>query len=201
MEFGSPNKHEIDDLNLVDWTLPNDHPSTRKVLGGSSTETRIYTGCGKYDRDEWVGSVYPEGTKKKDYLNAYMDAFNSVELNSTFYSARKAGFVKWAESGKNKAFKFCPKWPRKVSFWGLEKHEEYVQYFVDMCLSLGDNLGDTFLQLPENFKPTRIDQLKTFLDMIPEDFPVHLEFRHPDWFIEPFFTESFDFFESKKIKP
>lgn len=199
MNFGSPIKHNIEDLASVDWSLPEDHPRTAHVLSSQHHDTNIYTGCGKYDRDEWVGNVYPEGTKKKEYLEAYIKAFNSVELNSTFYSAKKAGFIKWAEAGKGNEFKFCPKWPRKVSFWGLDKHDDYVQYFVEMCLTLEDNLGDTFLQLPENFKPTRLEQLQAFLDKIPAGFPLHLEFRHADWFIEPYFSESFDYFESKGI--
>ena len=34
---------------------------------------------------EWVGKVYPEKTKEKDFLQYYVQHYNSIELNATHY--------------------------------------------------------------------------------------------------------------------
>ena len=46
---------------------------------------RIYIGTGGYTNDDWIGLLYPEGTKKTDYLEVYSQHFGAVELNSSFY--------------------------------------------------------------------------------------------------------------------
>ncbi|MFP3043372.1 DUF72 domain-containing protein [Treponema primitia] len=45
--------------------------------------------CGFYYTD-WLGPVYPLGTKKEDYLSRYAERFNTVELDYTYYSMPQA---------------------------------------------------------------------------------------------------------------
>jgi uncharacterized protein YecE (DUF72 family) len=47
---------------------------------------RVYIGTGGYSNDDWKGLLYPPDCKKTDYLRHYTQAFDSVELNSTFYA-------------------------------------------------------------------------------------------------------------------
>ena len=37
----------------------------------------------------WVGSFFPKGTKQKDFLATYSRRLNTVEGNTTFYSAAR----------------------------------------------------------------------------------------------------------------
>lgn len=46
---------------------------------------RIYLGTGGYSNEDWIGLLYPEGTKKDQFLEVYSQHFNAVELNSSFY--------------------------------------------------------------------------------------------------------------------
>ena len=43
-------------------------------------------GTGSYSNDDWGGLLYPEGTKKTDYLRVYAQHYNAVEINSSFYN-------------------------------------------------------------------------------------------------------------------
>eukprot|EP00747_Dinoflagellata_sp_TGD_P069655 gnl/TRDRNA2_/TRDRNA2_156221_c0_seq1.p1 gnl/TRDRNA2_/TRDRNA2_156221_c0~~gnl/TRDRNA2_/TRDRNA2_156221_c0_seq1.p1 ORF type:complete len:285 (+),score=15.38 gnl/TRDRNA2_/TRDRNA2_156221_c0_seq1:103-855(+) len=143
--------------------------------------------------DEWVGSVFPEKTKKKDYLSEYIKKFNSVELNGTFYNVKKANMQSWAETAKGSKFKFCPKFNRRISHIKRLKDEvfELTDYFVEMCLNFGDNLGISFLQMPENFGPKWFDRLHDFVVRLPKDFPMAVELRHAEWYVGEAFDEFF----------
>ena len=80
MKFGSLPSDQLDSLDLV---LPPDHVDNKSHLQSENTG-KIYVGCAKWGRDEWVGDIFPEGIKEKDYLAEYVKQFNSIELNSTF---------------------------------------------------------------------------------------------------------------------
>jgi len=47
---------------------------------------QILMGTGSYSNDDWVGLLYPEGTKKTDYLSVYAQHYYAVEINSSFYN-------------------------------------------------------------------------------------------------------------------
>jgi uncharacterized protein YecE (DUF72 family) len=50
----------------------------------------ILIGTSGYSYHEWVGVVYPENTKPKDYLSCYSGLFPTVELNFAYYGMPKA---------------------------------------------------------------------------------------------------------------
>jgi len=45
--------------------------------------------CG-FSYNEWVGPVYPEGTKRDQFLSLYAGRFKTVEIDYTYYSMPKA---------------------------------------------------------------------------------------------------------------
>ena len=56
------------DLDKVDFKLPRNTSFNLKILTSElkSTKTKIYVGCGKWGRKDWVGKIFPDGTKEKD---------------------------------------------------------------------------------------------------------------------------------------
>ena len=50
----------------------------------------ILIGTSGYSYTEWVGTVYPEGTKQKDFLATYAGLFPTVELNFSYYKMPEA---------------------------------------------------------------------------------------------------------------
>jgi uncharacterized protein YecE (DUF72 family) len=49
--------------------------------------------CG-YSYNEWIGTVYPEGTKKEQFLALYAGRFKTVEVDYTYYSMPKAQSIR-----------------------------------------------------------------------------------------------------------
>ncbi len=191
MKFGAP--ETLDDLDQLDLKLPDDHVNNASILTNGKKTPKVFVGCSVWGQDPWVGDVYPEGTKKKDYLQEYIKHFNCIELNSTFYNIKKDNMLSWAEKAKGNDFKYCPKFNRRISHLKrLKEVEDVTEYFVSMCQQFGDNLGMTFLQMPENFSAKYMDRVESYLKLIPRDFPVAVELRHPSWFEGEAFNETFE---------
>jgi len=181
MKFGSPDDMNLDDLN---FNLPPDHELSliHKKL---SEDFMLYVGCAKWGREEWKGLVYPEDSSEKDFLLLYKDYFNAVELNATFYNIKKSNIISWSEKVLGSHFLFCPKFPRRISHLKrLNDVEDLTDYFIQMCQKFGDNLGTTFLQMPENYTPKYFDRLENYMRSLPVDFPVFVELRHEGWYLD-----------------
>ncbi|MDH3708372.1 MAG: DUF72 domain-containing protein [Cyclobacteriaceae bacterium] len=184
MKFG---RLDTDALDGIDWTLPEDHPDTTKLLNGlaKTGKPEIYAGCAKWGRKEWVGQLYPEGTKDKEFLDHYVQHFNAIELNSTFYGTRKVIVEGWAQRARP-GFKFCPKFFQRISHYKrLKEAEEITEAFLYIMSMFGENLGMCFLQMPDNFTPKRLDVLENYMKLLPGDVPIAVELRHPEWFTDP----------------
>jgi len=181
MKFGKVSGQELDEL---DFSLPADHPSTTSVLTKAKGNTRIYIGCAKWGRKEWVGLIYPEKTSDKDFLANYVNHFNGIELNGTFYGTKKTNIIKWAEYGVD-GFKFCPKFTQLISHKKrLKDAGQITDYYLDAIDQFGAYLGKAFLQLPDNLGPKRFEDLKNYIEYLPKDAPVAVELRHKDWFAD-----------------
>ncbi|HET8839182.1 MAG TPA: DUF72 domain-containing protein, partial [Flavobacteriaceae bacterium] len=79
MKFG-----KVENPGEIDFTLPADHPQTKKVLSQFAPRSfeNVSVGCAKWNKTD-LKNFYPRGTK--DELEYYSSQFNSVELNASFY--------------------------------------------------------------------------------------------------------------------
>jgi uncharacterized protein YecE (DUF72 family) len=182
MEFGRVPEIE---LNTIDFTLPGEPAFNRKVLKGEPVkEPKVYLGCAKWGRQEWVGKIYPPKTKEKDFLDHYVQHYNSIELNATHYKLYgAAGIGKWAAKAGEKDFKFCPKMYQGVTHRGSLKGKNFISTeFLRGVVAFGEHLGPIFVQVNELFGPKRRDELFSYLKSLPTDLQFFLEVRHPDWF-------------------
>ncbi|HVT85514.1 MAG TPA: DUF72 domain-containing protein [Chitinophagaceae bacterium] len=182
MEFGRVPEIE---LNTIDFTLPEDPVFNKKILKGKpAQDPKVYLGCAKWGRPEWVGKIYPPKTKEKDFLGHYVQHYNSIELNATHYKVYgAAGIGKWAATADGKDFKFCPKMYQGVTHRGSLKGKDFLTTeFLRGVVAFGQHLGPIFIQLNETFSPKRRDELFAYLRSLPTDLQFFLEVRHPDWF-------------------
>ncbi|UII25210.1 DUF72 domain-containing protein [Fulvivirga maritima] len=195
MKFGKPASKE--ELESIDLNLPEDHPDTPKNLAKGNKSVEVYVGCAKWGRKEWVGLIYPPKTRDKDFLKHYVKNFNSIELNTTFYSIKKENVESWTAQAPE-GFKFCPKFSRSISHLKRlnDDSKRFTDYFLEAAYSFDDKLGPAFLQMPNNYTPKYLDRLAGYLQDIPEDFSMFIELRHPDWFSDPVvYDETFHMFE------
>ncbi len=183
MEFGRVPENELDG---IDFSLPAEPAFNRTILKGKpAKDVKVYVGCAKWGRTEWVGKIYPPKTKEKDFLQHYVNHYNSIELNATHYKIYgPAGIQKWAEKAAGKDFLFCPKMYQGVTHRGSLKGKDFaVTEFLRGIVAFEEHLGPVFVQVSDVFSPKRRDELLTFLDSLPKDMQFFLEVRHPEWFL------------------
>jgi len=182
MDFGRVPENELDS---VDFALPPEPPGNKKVLTGKpSNNAKIYLGCAKWGREEWVGKIYPPKTKEKDFLKHYVQHYNSIELNATHYKVYgEGGIKKWTEKAAGKDFKFCPKMYQGVTHRGSLTGKQFISNeFFRGIVSFEEYLGPIFVQVSDTFSPKRKEELFGYLKTLPTDLQFFLEVRHPDWF-------------------
>ena len=181
MEFGEVPQT---DLNKINFTLPKEPSFNKSILFGKKVKNpKIYVGCAKWGRPDWIGKIYPEGTKEKDFLPLYINQFNCIELNATGYKMPSEAQVKtWANNAKGKDFLFCPKLTRYIIPGpDKEKEQRYLHQFLEVIKGFGKNLGPSYLVL-KSYSPERGSFLYDFLFDYPKNAPLFLELRHEDWF-------------------
>jgi uncharacterized protein YecE (DUF72 family) len=199
MEFGRVPEIE---LKGIDFSLPPDPAANKLVLRKSTKKPLVYLGCAKWGRKEWIGKIYLKGTKDAQFLDHYVQHYNSIELNATHYKVYSpAEISKWAAKVKGKDFKFCPKVTKGISHYSGFNNADYLTTaFLEGVLAFGENLGPIFLQVSEKFSPNQRDKLYKYLRSLPIDLQFFLEVRHPDWFADKVINkELFDTLRSLNI--
>jgi len=176
---------KLDNIEGVDFTLPEDHKKTKTVLNGKSPIPLILQGGTMWNIPEWVGKIYPLKTPKKDFLNAYAQQFSTIELNATHYRTPTKETVRSWVDVVPVSFQFCPKFPQSISHYRRFKNcDQVTDDFLTVVLEMGNHLSTSFIQLPPNYKSDKSDELITYLASLPRDFKVAIEFRHESWFDE-----------------
>jgi uncharacterized protein YecE (DUF72 family) len=192
MEFGRVPDNE---LMKVDFSLPEEPADNKLVLKGmKQKKPLVYLGCAKWGRKEWVGKIYPKGTKESNFLEHYVKHYNCIELNATHYQIYgPATIEKWDDKAKGRDFKFCPKVSNNISHFGrLDDKQPLMDKFLEGVLAFGDHLGPIFFQVSDKFTPNRKEELFNFLAKLPTDLQFFVEVRHPDWFLPQHAKELFD---------
>ncbi len=179
MKFG-----KVDHPELIDFTMPNNTKATIDLLSKNkiSDSPNVYVGCAKWNKADLKG-FYPKGTK--DELGYYSKQFNSIELNATFYRQFSGEqFAKWKDKTPSN-FKFFPKLTQEISHWKrLEGVQEVVNYYLENALRLEEKLGTIFLQLHSNFGSKNFNRIENFVNSWPNEIPLAVEVRHPDWYTD-----------------
>lgn len=143
-------------------------------------------GCAVWGYKDWVGDLFPPGSRNNDFLALYSRRLTTVEGNTTFYATPGPEVVqRWAAETPEQ-FEFCFKLPRTVSHEGpLAAQAEATRAFVERLAPLGPRLGPFFLQLPPGYGPERLRDLERWLAAWPAEQRIAVEVRHDDWYSAP----------------
>src|SRR5215210_1237333 len=163
MEFGRVPENELDGVN---FSLLSEPPMNKKVLSGKKNkDAKVYMGCAKWGRPEWVGKIYPPKTKEKDFLQHYVEHYNSIELNATHYKVYGAnGIEKWKQKADGKDFLFCPKMYKGITHFGKLTGKDFItNEFLRGIMAFREHLGPMFIQVSDAYSPKRKDELFEFL--------------------------------------
>lgn len=143
--------------------------------------SKHYIGTSGWSYDEWVGDFYPDGTRKSDYLEYYIDQFNSAEVNATFYRLPFENMVKGWRNKASDDFVYSIKGNRRITHYNkMQGIDEYLDRFLSRVEQLGTSLHSIFWQFPPSFeKDTK--RLESFLQLLPDNQQFAFEFRHTSW--------------------
>ena len=181
MKFG-----KLSSIEQVDFSLPAEPSENSAVLqksGGKAPQLNFYIGCTGWSMKEWVGKIYPKGTKTGDYLKFYTRQFNTIELNTTHYRIpNDATIEKWSKESEPD-FRFCPKVLQLISHSrNLGIGSGQIMAFCEAIQGLEEKLGCCFIQLPPYLGSDRLPVLEAFLKNWPNHIPLAVEVRHESWF-------------------
>jgi uncharacterized protein YecE (DUF72 family) len=200
MEFGKVEDGLLED---IDFSLPADRAETTAILktNKQAAPTKFYVGCAKWGRKDWVGKIYPKGTKEGDFLSHYGRYFNGIELNATYYKMPTYTQTSAWRSKVGNDFKFCPKFTESITHRKrLKDVDELLNSFFDGISGFGNQLGPVFLMPHPGMSPKALSTFETFIQLVPKDVELFVELRHPQFYSdESLFNETYSMLQQNNV--
>jgi uncharacterized protein YecE (DUF72 family) len=163
--------------------MPRKAPRATPTPKGAVTAAGVLRiGTQGWNYTAWSGPFYPPETRPPDFLTIYARAFDTVEVDSTFYAAPSLSTVQGWASRVPSPFVFALKMPQEITH---ERHLRDVAAptgeFFDRVRALGRHLGPVLVQFGPDFGPGELPAFAAFLPLLPRDVRVAVEFRHRGW--------------------
>lgn len=142
----------------------------------------IRLGAQGWNYDAWVGPFYPGGTRPAEYLRTYARAFDTVEIDATFYAIPAATTVRGWRARVPDAFTFALKLPQEITHdRRFVRATDVLKEFCDRAQELGPHLGPILIQCAPSFSPVELPALEAFLPHLDPALDFAIEFRQRYW--------------------
>ena len=152
-------------------------------MAAGNGEKRIHVGTSGWTYDDWSGTFYPKAVKGSERLAYYVECFNSVEVNATFYRVPSRAMIDAWNRRLGPEFHLAVKGHRSVTHIRELRHcRKQLESFLDRVLQL-KRLKVILWQLPPTLEKD-MKRLARFLAMLPDDVRHAVEFRHSSWWDE-----------------
>jgi uncharacterized protein YecE (DUF72 family) len=141
----------------------------------------VRIGTSGWSYDHWTDVLYPAGLPVSKRLACYVEEFDTVELNASFYRWPKdATFEGWRQR-LPEGFTMSVKAHRGLTHYRrLTSPEPWMERFERCWKALGDRREALLVQVHPELE--RDDaRLEHFLKLVPDWIPVAMELRHPSW--------------------
>jgi uncharacterized protein YecE (DUF72 family) len=141
----------------------------------------IHIGTCGWSYDHWADVLYPRDAQAYDRLRFYTQAFDTVELNSSFYRWPKLNTFRGWRRRLPTSFVLSVKAPRGLTHAKkLYAPEAWVERIAESWHELADKRAVLLVQLGPNH-PRDDARLQYFLEALPLWIRAAVEFRHPSW--------------------
>jgi len=142
----------------------------------------IHIGTSGWAYKHWRNTFYPENLKVKDQFSYYIDRFDSVEINNTFYGTPSdETFQNW-ESQVPENFLYVIKANRFITHMKkLHDPIDSLLIFMEKVKILEKKLGAILFQLPPTLQ-IDLELLEDFLLALSAKNRYVFEFRHASWY-------------------
>jgi uncharacterized protein YecE (DUF72 family) len=172
--------HESDDGN-------DDHRNmmTRTMMTRTTTakthRAAVHIGTSGWHYKHWIGPFYPAKTPASKMLRFYLEHFDTVEINNSFYRLpAETAIESWCRETPP-GFCFAVKVSRYITHnRKLNDPKATVEKFMRVVEKLGRRLGPILFQLPPSWK-LNLERLENFLAGLPRHHRYVFEFRNPTW--------------------
>ena len=168
------------------------------MIKTTKMEKAYHIGTSGWNYKGWKGKFYPPEVKEKEWLSFFLNHFDTVEINNSFYQLPKPETVsKWVASVPDH-FRFCPKMNQYVTHMKkLKDVEQPLANFFNSFDHMSEKMGPVLVQLPKmtTFIPTKTEIFYTYLRDKYRDYAFAMEVRHESW-ASP---ESFDMMKEFNI--
>jgi uncharacterized protein YecE (DUF72 family) len=143
---------------------------------------RLRIGTSGWQYRHWRERFYPRGLPTDRWFERYVQSFDTVELNVTFYrQPRPDVFEGWARRAPD-GFLFAVKASRFLThIKRLRDARESVEYLLEGASRLGPHLGPILLQLPPDMQ-AEPERLAEALAAFPPGLRITVEPRNRTWF-------------------
>ncbi|OBJ61539.1 DUF72 domain-containing protein [Mycobacterium asiaticum] len=141
----------------------------------------VRIGTSGWSYDHWTDVLYRPGLPAAQRLARYVEVFDTVELNASFYRWPKdSTFAGWRDRLPD-GFTMSVKAHRGLTHYRrLSSPEPWIERFERCWQALGDRRGVLLVQLhPEQQRDDA--RLDAFLGMMPAHIRIAVELRHPSW--------------------
>jgi uncharacterized protein YecE (DUF72 family) len=143
----------------------------------------VLVGTSGWQYRDWRGRFYPPRLPQRLWLEHHAAAWQTVEVNSSFYRLPpREVFEQW-RSRTPADYLVTVKASRFLSHvTRLREPQEPVSRLMDRVAGLGDRLGVVLLQLPPDLQ-LEADRLEQCLACFPAGTRVVVEPRHASWWV------------------
>jgi uncharacterized protein YecE (DUF72 family) len=171
--------------------MQSNEMNENQIRNPQSAIRNCHVGCQGWNYEDWITKAggdevfYPYHTRANEMLTIYAKAFNTVEVDSTFYAIPSESSVEGWYKKTPSDFTFSLKLPQTIT------HEQFLHRssfptlveFCERIRILKEKLGCVLIQLPPQFvaNPFNATALKEFLPALPRDIRFAIEFRSRDW--------------------
>ena len=129
----------------------------------------VYIGISGYDYPHWRGAFYPKELPRRLWFGHASRAFNSIELNGTFYSLKSpAVFQRWVAEAPRRDFVLAVKGSRYITH-NLKlrgARQALANFYASGVLALGRLTGPFLWQLPATYR-FDAERLDAFMASLP----------------------------------
>lgn len=149
---------------------------------GIREPARVRFGTQGWNYPAWVGPFYPDGTRPADFLRTFARAFETVEIDSTFYAIPPVRTVRSWSARVPDGFVFTCKMPQEITHERrFHACDDVLFAFTERMRELGPKLGPILIQCGPDFAPQHGKPFAEFLELLPRDLRFAVEFRQPGW--------------------
>lgn len=149
-----------------------------------AAEVRIGTSGWHYAH--WRGPFYPERFSTAKMLGFYLERFDTVEINNSFYKLPSAETFSFWRDHTPASFRFAVKASRYITHnKKLKDPQNALDRFLPPTSELHEKLGPILFQLPPKWR-INLERLDECLSTLPKGKRWHyaFEFREPTWLNE-----------------